>query len=257
VQQLSQRRGWRERVRRKGGHQFLRLLLVTVMSSLAACQADGYYHPPSEEGEAKKKKKRKNMAPPTIRFEMPLDGVCLGCSKRVARGTRFNAVKSKVGMYLSTPIFEFSMQHAGVCDQQFRIQTDPKNATYVFADGIRLQVHDYEPDPNEYSLVLPTKNKSADIHDPMAKLEREVVVTEKVAEQRRQIAALIELQERKAKDYDANARLRNLHRAKKQKTRAQFAEGAARNLSIPLLPATAEDIALAKRVFPSSRSLSR
>lgn len=224
------------------------------MSSLAACQADGYYHPPSEE---KNKKKRKNIGPPTIRFEMPLDGVCLGCSKRVARGTRFNALKKNVGMYLSTPIYEFSMQHAGVCNQQFRIQTDPKNSTYVFVDGIRLQVHDYEPDPSEYFLVLQTKNKSADIHDPMAALEREVVVTSKVTEQRRQIAALIELQERNANDYDANARLRHLHRAKKQKTRDQWAEGAARNLSIPLLPSTSEDIALAKRVFSSTRSLSR
>ena len=128
AQQLSQCRGWREGSKKGKPLNFLRLLLVTVMSSLAACQADGYYHPPSEEGEAKKKKKRKNIAPPTIRFEMPLPGVCLGCSKRVARGTRFNAVKSKVGMYLSSPIYEFSMQHAGVCDQQFRIQTDPKNA---------------------------------------------------------------------------------------------------------------------------------
>ena len=40
-------------------------------------------------------------------------------------GVRYNAEKSKVGNYYSTPIFKFRMK-CHLCDSHFEIQTDPK-----------------------------------------------------------------------------------------------------------------------------------
>ena len=40
-------------------------------------------------------------------------------------GVRYNAEKSKVGTYYSTPIFKFRMK-CHLCDNHFEIQTDPK-----------------------------------------------------------------------------------------------------------------------------------
>ena len=40
-------------------------------------------------------------------------------------GVRYNAEKSKVGNYYSTPIYKFRMK-CHLCDNHFEIQTDPK-----------------------------------------------------------------------------------------------------------------------------------
>ena len=45
-------------------------------------------------------------------------------------GVRYNAEKSKVGNYYSTPIFKFRMK-CHLCDSHFEIQTDPKVSTSV------------------------------------------------------------------------------------------------------------------------------
>ena len=40
-------------------------------------------------------------------------------------GVRYNAEKSQVGKYYSTPIFKFRMK-CHLCDNYFEIETDPK-----------------------------------------------------------------------------------------------------------------------------------
>ena len=40
-------------------------------------------------------------------------------------GVRYNAQKTTVGRYYSTPIFKFRMK-CHLCDNHFEIQTDPK-----------------------------------------------------------------------------------------------------------------------------------
>ena len=60
-----------------------------------------------------------------IRFELPYNIWCGGCGAHVGMGVRYNAEKSQVGNYYSTPIFKFRMK-CHLCDNYFEIQTDPK-----------------------------------------------------------------------------------------------------------------------------------
>ena len=59
------------------------------------------------------------------RFEMPYNIWCGGCNSHIGMGVRYNAEKSKVGNYYTTPIYKFRMK-CHLCDNHFEIQTDPK-----------------------------------------------------------------------------------------------------------------------------------
>lgn len=58
-------------------------------------------------------------------FELPYNIWCNGCGSHVGMGVRYNAEKTKVGNYYSTPIYKFRMK-CHLCDSHFEIQTDPK-----------------------------------------------------------------------------------------------------------------------------------
>ena len=60
-----------------------------------------------------------------FRFELPYNIWCGGCGSHVGMGVRYNAEKTTVGKYYSTPIFKFRMK-CHLCDNHFEIQTDPK-----------------------------------------------------------------------------------------------------------------------------------
>jgi hypothetical protein len=60
-----------------------------------------------------------------IRFEMPYNIWCDGCKSHVAMGVRYNAEKTKVGMYFTTPIYQFRMK-CHLCDNHYEIRTDPQ-----------------------------------------------------------------------------------------------------------------------------------
>jgi len=55
---------------------------------------------------------------------MPYNIWCEGCNNHVAMGVRYNAEKSKIGMYYTTPIYKFRMK-CHLCDNHFEIKTDP------------------------------------------------------------------------------------------------------------------------------------
>lgn len=59
-----------------------------------------------------------------IRFEMPYNIWCEGCNNHIGMGVRYNAEKTKVGMYYSTPVYQFKMK-CHLCDNHFIIKTDP------------------------------------------------------------------------------------------------------------------------------------
>ncbi len=59
-----------------------------------------------------------------FRFEMPYNIWCEGCKKPIAMGVRYNAEKSKIGNYYTTPIYNFRMK-CHLCDNHFEIKTDP------------------------------------------------------------------------------------------------------------------------------------
>lgn len=60
-----------------------------------------------------------------VRFENPFNIWCTSCNGHIAQGVRFNAEKSKVGNYLSTPIWNFRCK-CHLCQNWFEIRTDPK-----------------------------------------------------------------------------------------------------------------------------------
>ena len=60
-----------------------------------------------------------------VSFELPYNIWCNGCGSHVGMGVRYNAEKTKVGNYYTTPIYKFRMK-CHLCDSHFEIQTDPK-----------------------------------------------------------------------------------------------------------------------------------
>lgn len=55
---------------------------------------------------------------------MPYNIWCDGCNNHIGMGVRYNAEKSKIGNYYTTPIYKFRMK-CHLCDQRFEIKTDP------------------------------------------------------------------------------------------------------------------------------------
>ena len=55
---------------------------------------------------------------------MPYNIWCDGCKNHIGMGVRYNAEKSKVGMYYTTPIWQFRMK-CHLCDNYMVIKTDP------------------------------------------------------------------------------------------------------------------------------------
>lgn len=66
-----------------------------------------------------------------IRFEMPYNIWCEGCNNHIGMGVRYNAEKTKVGMYYTTPVYEFKMK-CHLCDNHFVIKTDPGVSNFIF-----------------------------------------------------------------------------------------------------------------------------
>ena len=105
-----------------------------------------------------------------IRFEMPYNVWCEACHThigkflfrlfvlleivymlytviRVAMGVRFNAEKTKVGNYYSTPIYRFKMR-CHWCEKFFEMETDPENRDYKIISGLRKQERKWDPSAN-------------------------------------------------------------------------------------------------------------
>lgn len=56
---------------------------------------------------------------------MPYNIWCNTCGNHIGMGVRYNAEKTKIGNYYTTPIFQFRMK-CHLCDGHFEIKTDPK-----------------------------------------------------------------------------------------------------------------------------------
>ena len=80
------------------------------------------------------------LSPPaqTVRFELPFAVWCTHCVPEglIGQGVRFNAEKRKVGMYFTTPVWEFRIKHT-VCGGWIEIRTDPGASEYVVVGGGR------------------------------------------------------------------------------------------------------------------------
>mmetsp|Transcript_5609 Transcript_5609/g.4276 ORF Transcript_5609/g.4276 Transcript_5609/m.4276 type:complete len:85 (+) Transcript_5609:152-406(+) len=74
---------------------------------------------------------------------MMFDSRCLQCKNSIGKGVRFNAHKKHVGFYLSTKIYEFTM-NCHHCPNKFVIRTDPKGCDYTFVNGIERRIKEYD-----------------------------------------------------------------------------------------------------------------
>lgn len=191
-----------------------------------------------------------------IRFELPFKVQCLRCNEYIAQGVRYDADKKKVGMYFSTPIYEFVMRCRVVtghersadgriyCNQRFVIRTDPKNADYELVEGLRRKVEAWDPEDAE-NVTLPdpeTRQKMA--WDPMFRVEKTIRDARKEKSDKDRLQALEDLQQEREDTYTLNSMLRKSHREKRKEALAEEEAAKLRglpNFGLPLQPAAEED----------------
>lgn len=64
---------------------------------------------------------------------------CLQCKNSIGKGVRFNAHKKHVDTYLSTKIYDFTM-NCHLCSNKFVIRTDPQKCDYTIVSGLEKRV---------------------------------------------------------------------------------------------------------------------
>lgn len=185
----------------------------------------GRYIPPDLEGlktfnQASNKRFPSN---PTIRFECPFAIWCTTCQppQLIAQGVRFNALKTRVGNYFSTPIWGFRFKHA-VCGGWIEVRTDPARTEYVvFSGGTRR-------DTGEGRQVLEGQIETAvatgakDDEDAFASLECKVENQSVVVGEQARISELRKRRERDWADpYEVNKRIRRDFRAARRERKSE------------------------------------
>jgi len=167
-----------------------------------------------------------------IRFEMPFNIWCgsnaedtdpnvKGCRKHIGIGVRYNAEKTRVAMYYTTPVYQFKMR-CHMCSNPITIKTDPGNMDYIVVSGGRRVEQRWDPSGNG-QLVPESKSvgrKLAD--DAMFKLEHESGDKGKSEqEEGPRLGKMFAIADRVKDDYLANSILRQKFRkAKKERLEA-------------------------------------
>ncbi len=212
--------------------------LGVLMSSLSAARADNYYNPPAWDprresrnqhqrrtgrGAARYKGHNQFSKAGVVRFEIPFNAWCLGCSAMIAKGVRFNAKKTPAGKYLSTPIFEFSMA-CHECSRPILVRTDPKNADFVFVRGARRKRESYSAAATGTVELLGPEERAAARADAMASLEVAETGRRRAAADKGTLQRLLERSNRLKDDYAASSKLRKDFRKRKRELKAEAVE---------------------------------
>lgn len=143
-----------------------------------------------------------------IRFEMPYNIWCDGCNNHIGMGVRYNAEKTKIGMYYSTPVYQFRMK-CHLCDNHFEIKTDPGNFDYVIVSGARRQENRWDPTQNEQIVPEDKEVQKKLFDDPMFKLEHQAKDLQTADDAKPALDKLYERNLDTWKDnYEANCKLR-------------------------------------------------
>jgi len=192
-----------------------------------------------------------------IRFEMPYNIWCGGCNNHIGMGVRYNAEKTKIGMYYTTPIYQFRMK-CHLCTNHFSIKTDPGNMDYVIVEGARRVEQRW--DPTENGQIVPDDKmvgrKLAD--DAMYKLEHQTSDKDKSVDAAPNISRISQIQDRVKDDYLANRVLRDHFRAKKKESKAKLEVDrkllSKSGLELDLVEERDEDIRVARLLNIQSRT---
>lgn len=118
------------------------------MLSLKASRADNFYYGTVEDEQAKEKKKKeeKKRNPKQfdeIKFETPFTIICKKCDKYIYKGVRFKSQRKRVGYYLNTPFYSFTL-FCPDCSNQIIIETNPKDCSYDIIEGARKKNEEYK-----------------------------------------------------------------------------------------------------------------
>ncbi|XP_018496788.1 coiled-coil domain-containing protein 130 homolog [Galendromus occidentalis] len=194
--------------------------------------------------------KKLHMGILVIRFEMPYNIWCEGCKNHIGTGVRYNAEKSKVGMYYTTPVYKFRMK-CHLCDNHIEMQTDPGNLDYIILSGASRQERRW--DPTENGQVVPEdKNVSKQLaSDPMFKLEHAGKDSKKKLDLEPVIEKLEDFQDRWRDNYSMNCLLRKKFRVNREKKRREIEAKdkllkSKAALNIKLLPESDQDREIAQ-----------
>jgi len=196
-----------------------------------------------------------------IRFELPFNIYCgtnpdnpdktiKGCRRHLGIGKRWNAEKKKVGMYYTTPIYQFKLRCSS-CSNAIIIKTDPGNLDYIVAEGGQRMNQSWDPVENG-QLVPEDKQvgrKLAD--DAMFRLEHESGDQGKnQKDQAPRLGRMIGLNDRMKDDYMTNRILRDRFREEKKERKeallAQEKLKAKTGLDIDILAEREQDIKMAR-----------
>nr|CAG4647397.1 EOG090X0DK6 [Megafenestra aurita]SVE92651.1 EOG090X0DK6 [Megafenestra aurita] len=183
-----------------------------------------------------------------IRFEMPYNIWCEGCKNHIGMGVRYNAEKTKVGMYYSTPVYQFRFK-CHLCPNYIIMKTDPGNLDYLIVSGARRQERRWDPLENEQVVPEEKSTSQKMATDAMFKLEhgeKDVMKSKTAAPV---IDRLQDHRERWRDDYSSNRLLRDQFRAAKKDLKEKAAIDAAllakSSLDIKLLPQSDDDAKVA------------
>ncbi|CRG96961.1 conserved Plasmodium protein, unknown function [Plasmodium gallinaceum] len=117
------------------------------MLSLKASRADNFYYNNVEDEKSKKKKeeikKKKKKDYSEIKFEIPYTIICTKCDTYIYKGERFNSERRKVGYYISTYFYSFSI-FCKNCFNKIIIETNPKNCSYDIIEGAKKKDENYK-----------------------------------------------------------------------------------------------------------------
>merc|ERR1719341_1635967 len=180
---------------------------------------------------------------------MPYNIWCEGCNKHIGMGVRYNAEKTKLGMYYTTPIYQFKMK-CHLCPNKITIKTDPGNMDYIITEGARRVEQRWDPSTN--GQIVPDDKrvgrKLAD--DAMYKVEHQKSDQDKSGDAAPRISQLSQIQDRVKDDWLANKMLRDAFRATKKERKAQLAKDklitGKCGLELDLVPEEDEDVRMAR-----------
>ncbi|KAG7298885.1 hypothetical protein JYU34_017342 [Plutella xylostella] len=180
-----------------------------------------------------------------IRFEMPYNIWCDGCKNHIGMGVRYNAEKTKIGMYYTTPVYQFRMK-CHLCDNHIEIKTDPGNLDYVIVSGARRQENRWDPTENGQIVPETKETQKRMFDDAMFKLEHKTGDAETAKQDKPRLGKLVGRNESVWKDdYEANCSLRRNFRKRRKELEAAYDNDslllAKSSLDIPLLPESEED----------------
>ncbi|XP_030756447.1 coiled-coil domain-containing protein 130 homolog [Sitophilus oryzae] len=180
-----------------------------------------------------------------IRFEMPYNIWCDECKNHIGMGVRYNAEKTKVGMYYTTPVYEFKMK-CHLCDNHFVIRADPANLDYIIISGARRQENRWDPTQNGQVVPETKEVQKRLFDDKMYKLEHGTEDKNTMESAKPRLVKLFNRNEDNWSDnYTANQKLRAQFRKQNYESKIREKKWDANlrkiGLDIPLLEERDED----------------